>query len=82
MSLAHDYCAERKAVWEPCDYGAERRSVEWCAITVRNGEGEAYRAITGRNGGRRGACDYGTERRGYDYGAEWREGVIAEIPNG
>ena len=20
MSLAHDYCAERKAVWEPCDY--------------------------------------------------------------
>ena len=27
-SLAYDYCAERKAVWEPCDYGAERGNME------------------------------------------------------
>ena len=78
-SLAHDYCAERRAVEESCDYGAERRGemvvVVWRAIRVRTVKGRRVRAITGRNGRADGGpYDYGAEREGgggvCDYGAE------------
>ena len=48
-----------------CDYGAGRCRVEGpCDYGAGRCRVE-------------GPCDYGKERRGYDYGAEWREGGSA-----
>ena len=56
--------------------GGRWRGVRLRCGTAFVGEGSACDYGAGRCRVE-GPCDYGKERRGYDYGAEWREGGSA-----